>query len=275
MERNDHMSDADHLIVMVADQPYGLHCHNLVQIIDSPKATALPRVDGHVRGTINFHGEIIVLYDMRKALGLPSLADEITAIVRSLSDRKQDHINWIGKLKDEVYHDKEISVQTDPHKCAFGKWYDRFITGSIVLKGYMSRFDAPHKSIHALAVKAQGLIHAGRKQEAKDLIHNAERSELSSLLKLFDNAETFIRSYTYEYAVVLEHAGRKFAVSVDSVRSFGRLDEIDHEIPGILKGTCGDFLQAFGRMNADGKQEQVLILDAGRIVGIADQAAVS
>jgi len=275
MERNDHLRDTDHLVVMVAKQLYGLPSYHLVQIIDSPKVTVLPHMDGHVRGTIPFHGEVIVLYDMRKALGLPSLADEIATIIRSLADRKQDHIDWIKKLKDEVYHDKEITVQTDPHKCAFGRWYDHFATDSVVLEGYLSRFDAPHKKIHDLAVKAQGLMRAGRKQEARDLIHDAERSELRSLLKLFDNAETYFRSFTYEYAVVLEHAGRKFAITADSVRSFGQLDEINHQIPKIFQGTCGDFLQAFGRMHADGKQEEVLILDAGRIVGFSDRPPVA
>jgi chemotaxis signal transduction protein len=270
LEGKNELQDTEHLVVMLSKQLYGLPYYDLVQIIDSPKATVLPHMDDHVRGTIDFQGEIIVLYDMRKILGLPSLADEISATVRSLADRKRDHINWIEKLKDEVYHDREITVQTDPHKCAFGKWYDQFITDSIRLEEYMSRFDAPHKNIHTLAIKAQELIRLGRKQQAKDLIHDAERLELNALIRLFDGAEHYIRTYTYEYAVVLEHAGRRFAISADSVRSFGRIDEISQHIPPIIKESCGEFLKAFGRMRTDEKDEDVLILDASRIANASE-----
>ena len=270
MEPKHRLHDSDHLVVMLAKQLYALPYYDLVQIIDSPKPTVLPYMEAHVRGTIDFHGEIIVLYDMRKVLGLPSLAEEVSSIVRSLADRKQDHINWLDRLKDEVYHDHAISVQTDPHKCKFGQWYDHFVTESQVLQDFMARFDAPHKNIHKLAVKAQELINVGRKQDAKDLIHEAERTELAALLNLFDNAERFIRNYTYEYAVVLEHAGSRFAVSVDSVRSFDRLDEISPEIPLMLQRTGSDLLQAFGRMRTNGKEEDVLILNAGKIVNASD-----
>ncbi len=259
--------DTDHLVIMLAKQLYALPYYDLVQVVDSPQVTTLPHMDEHVRGTIDFHGEIIVLYDLRKAFGLHSLAEEVASTVRSLAERKQDHINWLDRLKDEVYHDREISVQTDPHKCAFGKWYDHFHTESQTLEEYMARFDTPHKKIHNLAVKAKELIAAGRKEEARDLIHEAEKTELNALLKLFDDAEHFIRTYTYEYAVVLESGGRKFAISVDSVKSFERIDEISHQIPPIIKRTCGDYLQAFGKRKNDERDENILILDAGKLSG--------
>lgn len=266
MKRNTLSLDADHLVITVAKQLYGLPYGDVVQIIDSPSVTALPHMDNHVRGTIDFHGEVIALYDMRKALGMTSLIDEITTTISSLRDRKQDHINWLQKLKDEVYHEREITVQTDPHKCVFGKWYDQFVTDSMTLDEYMARFDQPHKNIHAIAVRAQELIRQGRKDEAKALIHDAERSDLSVLIKLFDNAEQFIRAYTYEYAVVLERGGRKFAISADSVRSFGRFDEISDRIPPVLQRVCGDFLQAFGRIKNDGGHDEILILDVAKVV---------
>jgi chemotaxis signal transduction protein len=275
MTRNTSSHATDYLVIMLAKQLYALPYHDLVQIIDSPKATVLPRMDDHVRGTIDFHGEVITLYDLRRAFGLPSLAQEVSNTVHSLADRKQDHINWITKLKDEVYHDREISVQTDPHKCAFGKWYDTFVAESRVLDEYMARFDAPHKKIHGLAAKAGDLIANGRKQDAKDLIHDAERLELNSLISLFDNAGHYIRTYTHEYAVVIENAGNKFAITVDAVKSFERIDSISYELPSILKRAGSGFLQAVGSVKADGQEESVLIVDAERLVGDSACSLVS
>jgi chemotaxis signal transduction protein len=130
----------------------------------------------------------------------------------------------------------------------------------------MARFDAPHKRIHNLAVQAQELIKAGQKQQAKDMIHDAERRELTALIALFDNAERTIRSFTYEYAVIIENSGSKFAISVDAVKSFEQFDEIILDIPPMLKRTCGDFLQAFARRSINGKAEDVLILDVEKII---------
>jgi chemotaxis signal transduction protein len=264
---NQHLSqDAHYLIVMLSDQLFALPYDHIVQIIDSPRATKVPNMSSHVRGTINFHGEMIVLYDMRKTLGMTSLPEEVMHIVQTLAARKQDHINWLAKLKDEVYHDREISVQTDPHKCSFGKWFDAFRPESVTLADYMTRFDAPHKQIHHLAIQAQELIRKGRKQEAKDLIHDAEKKELNSLLALFDAAEEAIRRFTYEYAVVLERSGLKFAISVDSVKSFDQFEEVSLDVPPVLKRTVGEFLCGFGRRNVNGRAADILILDVEKIV---------
>ena len=258
--------DVDYLIFMLSKQLYALPYHNLVQIIDSPTATKLPNRDEEVRGAINFLGELVVLYDLRRSLGLSSLGDEVSNTIETLGHRKQDHINWLSRLKDEIYNDKEISVQTDPHKCAFGKWYDTFQPESRTLAEYMTKFNAPHKHIHDLAVQGQKLIHAGKKQQAKDLIHEAENREFTSLIKLFDGAEKNIRAFTYEYAVVLENSEKKYAISVDSVKSFERFDEISTDIPPILKRTGADFVQAIGRKKINNTTEDVLILDMDRIV---------
>jgi len=206
------------------------------------------------------------LYDMRKTLGMPALADELSNTVLALRDRKQDHINWINTLKDEVYHDRDISVQTDPHKCAFGKRYDTYQPESPALADYMSRFDAPHKHIHDVAIRAHYLLKIGQKQQAKDVIHDAEQRELTSLITLFDNAERNIRAFTYEYAIVIENSRKKFAISVDAVKSFEQFGEIRSDIPPMLKKACGDFLRGFGRRSINGTAEDVLILDAEKMI---------
>ena len=265
--KSRHLSqDMDYLIFALSNQFYALPYHNLVQIVDSPATTKMPNMDGHVRGAINFSGEMIVLYDLRKSLGIPALSEEVSHTVHSLTERKQDHIKWINTLKDEVYHDRDISVQTDPHKCAFGRWYDEYQPESPALADYMSRFDAPHKHIHRLAIKAQELIKTGQKQQARDMIHDAEQGELNALIALFNNAEQNIRTFTYEYAIVMENSRSKFAISVDAVKSFEQFGDIRRDIPPMLRRTCGDFLHGFGRKNINGKAEDVMILDVEKII---------
>jgi purine-binding chemotaxis protein CheW len=261
----DSQRTGDYLLYVVAGHLYALPYHKVVQIIDRPVATRLPNSDSVVRGAINHAGEMVILYDLRKALGRPSLAQEVADTVRSLAQRRHDHVNWLTRLKDEVYHGREITVQTDPHQCNFGKWYDAFRPESTTLSDYMARFDAPHKRVHAIAVKAQELIRAGKKEQAKELVHSAETGDLGVLLRLFDNVEQQIRTFTYEYAVVMEQQGGKYAFAVDSVRSFETLS-LSTEVPDMITRTGGDFVEAIGQRTADGRSEDVLLLNVEKLL---------
>ena len=74
--------------------------------------------------------------------------------------RHVDHLQWANKVNELLTDDNvtELSVQTDPHKCAFGKWYysdertnaEKFIPE---LKGVLAQLDEPHKQLHESAVE--------------------------------------------------------------------------------------------------------------------------
>ncbi len=51
------------------------------------------------------------------------LGNEMTA---NMAHRELDHLNWADELANLVFDDDhhELDVETDPHKCAFGEWYD-------------------------------------------------------------------------------------------------------------------------------------------------------
>ncbi len=73
--------------------------------------------------------------------------------------REVDHLNWANQvnalLNDEHVHD--LTVQTDPHKCAFGKWYysdarkeaEEFVPE---LKALLAQIEEPHNHLHESAV---------------------------------------------------------------------------------------------------------------------------
>jgi len=74
--------------------------------------------------------------------------------------REVDHLNWTVKLNalltDEAVN--ELTVETDPHKCGFGKWYygdGRSEAETLVpeLKEVLREIEAPHKKLHESAVE--------------------------------------------------------------------------------------------------------------------------
>ncbi len=73
--------------------------------------------------------------------------------------REVDHLNWAGKvnslLTDETV--KELNVQTDPNKCAFGRWYysdARLEAERLVpeIKPMLKEIEAHHNRLHASAI---------------------------------------------------------------------------------------------------------------------------
>jgi chemotaxis signal transduction protein len=253
-------ADADYFVFSTKDYLLALPYFNIIQIIDSPTCTVVPNMPPYVRGVIDFMGEPIPLIDTRVRLSLKSRKEDVTDLVNYFLQRKQDHLNWISKLKDAVENDKEITVEKDPHKCAFGKWYDTYRANTLALTSYMRRFDRPHKVIHNLAVQSEKLIFEGQRQQAKLLISAAEENELKTLVGLFDGFEEQMRLSYQEYAVVVSHKGRKLSLAIDTVKYFEKLDEIVYDVP-FTGNINNKVILGIGRKNNGDTTDEVMLLD--------------
>ena len=259
-QRSVATADVDYFVFSAKDYLLALPYFNIIQIVDSPVCTVVPNMPPHVRGVIDFMGCPIPLIDTRVRLSLKSRQDDVTDMVTTFLQRKQDHLNWISKLKDAVDNDKEITVEKNPHNCAFGKWYDTYRPNTLALSSYMSRFDMPHKAIHNLAVQAEKLILDGQKHQAKSLISAAEQNELKTLVALFDGFDEQMRLSYQEYAVVVNHRGRTVSLAIDTVKYFEKLDEIVHDVP--FTGNINDkVILGVGRKKVGDVTDEVMLLD--------------
>lgn len=261
-------AENEYLVFASGQQLFALPYNHLVTVVDSPVCTPVPNAPAHVRGVINFHDKSVPLYDCRIKVGLEPYRIEIEKAMAALKQRKQDHINWLSKLKDEVHGNTPITVQTDHHKCAFGMWYDAFTSDSPGLTGFMQRFDEPHQQIHKIAIQAKELLAAGRPDDAKQLIAKTENTLLKKLLALFDSSEEQIRKFTYEYAVVIDYPDRDtFAISADVLKRFEKFDEVIFPLPKVFAGNAINFIDAIGRQELkEGKFEDVLIINLERFL---------
>jgi purine-binding chemotaxis protein CheW len=253
-------NDIDYFVFLAKDYTLALPYFNIIQIVDSPNCTTMPNMPHYVRGVIDFMGAPIPLIDTRIRLSIKSRQEEVSELVGIFLQRKQDHLNWISTLKDAVEHDKEITVEKNPHNCAFGKWYDTHKANTLALSAYMRRFDRPHKAIHDLAVQSEKLILKGQKEQAKSLINAAEQNELTTLVSLFDGFEEQMRLSYQEYAVVVNHKKRKISLAIDAVKYFEKLDEIVNDVPFIGSGNEKVVL-GVGRKQVGETTDEVLLLD--------------
>jgi len=82
----------------------------------------------------------------------------------ALAQREVDHLNWARKLTELINNDDvtTLNVQTDHHKCAFGKWLygaERQAAEKLVpsLIPLLKKIEKPHQELHATAIEIGSL----------------------------------------------------------------------------------------------------------------------
>ena len=240
---------------------FGLSCSVVKEMVIMPEVCQVPDVPDYVRGVINLRGRVTPLVDLRRRLGMRSSGEEREELCALMDRRAQDHKHWLEELEASVREKREFTLARDPHQCAFGKWYDHFQTENILLSGFLKKFDAPHKRIHALANEIEELMEQGcsghvdgRLEKAAQIFETARMGALSTMLKLFADFQQLIRETNREIAVVLHGQAGTYAVSVDSVASVERLTAADMEqlADKGLEGQSGLVTSVAKRAKGDG-----------------------
>ncbi|MFP5213279.1 MAG: CZB domain-containing protein [Acidobacteriota bacterium] len=79
-----------------------------------------------------------------------------------LAQREVDHLNWVKKVNAFLADGKaaRLEVETDPHKCAFGKWFygdGRSQAEALVpsLAPMLKAIEEPHAKLHESAIKIE------------------------------------------------------------------------------------------------------------------------
>lgn len=209
-------------------------------------------------GLISARGQYVPLYDLAGILGVVSLGAEKRELIALMSAREQDHVAWLDALRDAIHSGNTFEKTTDPHACAFGRWYDSFHTDDEELSETLKAFDEPHRAIHGLGRRLLDMANDGHREKALESLRVDGITILDRLRALFgvarDRLQSSIRPVT---VLVADAAGRpQFAWLVDrihQVREFppeaihgpeavGVPLPVDSLMRGMLRDGEGDFL---------------------------------
>jgi purine-binding chemotaxis protein CheW len=214
-----------------------------------------------MRGVMNLRGRIIPVVDLRQRLGMTSATEETERFCATMDQRRQDHVKWLSELEASAREDREFTLATDPHRCAFGKWYDNYKAEDPWIRALLTRFDKPHQKIHSSAAEVLKLREQGRPQDALALIEKRRASVLSEMIGLFTSLQELIREAQREIAVVIQEAGRLFAVLVDAAVSIEKFGEKD--IDPLPVRTHGAVVQVARRESVG---NPILLLATGSLI---------
>lgn len=267
----DRMLEQLWVIVKLGDELYGLPSEYAKEMLVVPPVTRMPGVPKHVRGIINLRGTLMPIIDTRQLLGMPSLVGAVTELVDNLSLREQEHKNWINNLEKSVESRAAFTGELDPHRCAFGKWYDSYETDNVFLARVLRQFDVPHKRIHGIATDVKALEARGEYDAALKLVDRTRGKELAKLVALFEEARQTVIEYVREIALVLSQNGANIALTVDEALSVELLDPASFDDMPLENYNADGIVAATARRKES--NEVVLLLDTSRVFKNESQAA--
>ena len=225
-------ADAPWVVFRLRDQHFAISAYQVQEMLPMPEITSLPNAPQHVRGMINLRGRVIPLLDLRSRLRMKSYQEEVGDLEAMLEERRQDHIHWIAELEKSVSEKRKFTLATDPHQCAFGKWYDGYETDNLELLGALQKFSSPHAKVHRIAIEVEELRGHGHDDQALALINRTRGGALARMMLLFDEVKEAVRKAHREIALVTERDQRNLALAVDAVESVeplapGTLEKLD------------------------------------------------
>ncbi|WP_321391539.1 chemotaxis protein CheW [uncultured Desulfuromusa sp.] len=242
------------VIVRCGKNLYGFDANLVGNMIALPQVTRIPDSINYMSGTISVRGMIIPLIDLRAYFGHKS-ADLV--VEEFWDQRLADHKNWLNELKASVDEKREFTLATDPHMCAFGKWYDNYKSDNRILAGILVKFDLPHKRIHAIAKEVSTYVAEGKIDEAHHVIEKTTNTELKAMEKLFDEIKQAAREVARRrIAMVIEMEDRTLALDVDEVVAVERISDYE---PAPQYQTSHLGITRIGRRNKN--DELVLLME--------------
>ena len=263
--QNDLSTEMPWVIFLLQDQPFAVSSNYVREMVAMPKIASVPQTPPYIRGVINLRGQVVPVIDLRARLGMTSLLDETENLIDLLNQREQDHKNWLAELESSLKDRREFKLATDPHKCAFGKWYDSYTADNRILANCLKKFDEPHKKIHAIAIAVKKLEEKGDFDSAYSLIEQTRKGDLSEMINLFSEARNLMRETNREIALVLEWSEKAMAAAVDSVETVEKLLESNiEEMPEAICTLNNECVVGIGKRNKD--DELVQILDLGGLI---------
>lgn len=238
IQLNSHHESGSYITFRSGSTFYALPIGNVryISARDALTIRPTPQQDRTASQVFEYDGKATALYRFCEMTGSNSQVDESAELVKLLTARRQDHVDWVDALEHSIKTGEAFTKATDPHQCAFGKWYDQYTPEDEELKEIMVAFDEPHKRIHALGIQLTDLAHQQNNQaEAMRQLSRERSTTLKLLMELFAKAIARLEDLVRPVVLVLDSGEKNFALEVETI------SDIKHfENSAWLEDQCKD-----------------------------------
>ncbi|MDG4475864.1 methyl-accepting chemotaxis protein [Thiovibrio frasassiensis] len=147
-----------------------------------------------------------------------------------LLEKQIDHLNWLNKVNEIFLRDgvSKLEVETDDHKCGFGKWLYSDKTQAMLQEGgqeaeLLKAIEGPHKKLHESAIEIGHTYGAGDIAGAKQVYNTKALSAYGEIKGLLTQIREIADKDIAEEDQKLEKAISVINASTISLSIFGIL----------------------------------------------------
>lgn len=214
-----------YILFELDDSLYAVPSEYVRSITISMEITHMVEAEPQFLGVITYLGDTIPVMSLRSFFGLQAYADELHEFMQH---RIGDHERWVHTLEQSVLDGTEFTLAIDPHKCAFGKWYDTFETDNNMLEMHLKKIDRPHRAVHETGAHVKELMREGRRDEALEAIEKLKREDYAETMQLLSEAAQAYEEGSREIMIICAWPDGKLALLVDKIVG---VDELPSEFP--------------------------------------------
>ena len=121
-----------YLTFKLGDELFAANVGKVLEILEIPRITKVPRSPGFMRGVINLRGSVLPVIDTRTKFGLPQEEDTINSCIIVLDVEMEGQSIIIGSVVDAVQEVMEIEEnQIQPAPSVGSKYKTEFIEGMV------------------------------------------------------------------------------------------------------------------------------------------------
>lgn len=260
------------LVFKINGKLYTVNSKTVTSIVMMPEnITKVPNVPEYMLGLIHLRGSVIPLIDLRALFNMKSLKKEYNEFITMIDDRKKDHIRWVEEFEYSINNNEKFKLNTDPHECEFGKWYDSFNSDIEAVNFHLKKIDEPHKNIHKAAEDANNCSKncddCEREKCLKLVLEETKEKNMPYLLELLDEIKEIFKLHYKEMVVVLEHENVLIGIVADEVLSVENITPFE-ETEEIKKMCRDKFVKGVAKSNKT--NEILLILDDEKIMNMTE-----
>jgi purine-binding chemotaxis protein CheW len=116
----------------LGDELFAANVGKVLEILEIPKITKVPRSPAFMRGVVNLRGNVLPVIDTRIKFGLPAVPDTINSCILVLNIELDGKEIVLGTVVDEVREVVEISGDAiQPVPSVGAKYKTEFIEGMV------------------------------------------------------------------------------------------------------------------------------------------------
>jgi chemotaxis signal transduction protein len=235
----------------VEDMMFGVNIENVLMLgQDVNNIQRLPIEERGFCGVTKLEDRVVPVLDFAHRIGHLSGIDGKHALIESLTNYENSHLDWIRKLEESIKTGNAFTEQTSAKLCEFTNWLSTLKIRDETLAELFNAFQEPHADLHKL-VNVLFMFEPDETDKALEYLAVEKIKVLKNLRSLFSRAREQIQSGMRQVLLFVTTDGKtpRYALLIDDINdvieykpsdyqrsdqgSLGLLSNIERVINGI------------------------------------------